>query len=246
MICKNRFLAGAFVAATLAMPISSAFAQDMAPAADMKPMTEMSPAASAVAAAMRANYDRVFVAKAMQGNMAEIATGQLALKKSKNAQVKMLAQHLITGHSAANADLMRVAASIGVKPPAMVSAMQKSTADNLSKMSGDRFDKMFMDAQIEAHENAITMYQHESEIGSNAEVKAYVARTLPAILDHTAMIFAVARNVGAPALADRPQELVLAAADAGNMAMQKMMPMKGDMKDMKPMPSDLTPMPTTR
>ncbi|HEX8551984.1 MAG TPA: DUF4142 domain-containing protein [Abditibacteriaceae bacterium] len=184
------------------------------------PAGAMSPAATALDAATRANFDRLFIAKAAQGNMAEVMTGQLALRKSQNAQVRQLAQHLVTGHGVANTDLLRVATTNNVPPPTFVGAMHAATHDHLSRLSGAQFDQMYLAAQVEAHENAITLYQQELAVGTNPEARAYAARILPEIMNHTTMIYTIARAVNAPGLSDRPQDLVNAAVAAGTIAMR--------------------------
>jgi putative membrane protein len=174
--------------------------------------TGNAPTPSALEALLRASFDRLFLLKAMQGNLAEVATGRLALRKARNPQVRMLAQHLIAEHSRANVDLMRVAAANQVPLPRFLGAMHAATNDHLSRLSGDRFDQMFMAAQMEAHENSINLYQQEIAMGTVPEARTYASTYLSAILNHTAMIYSVARAVNAPGVTERPQALINAAA----------------------------------
>ncbi|HEX8237247.1 MAG TPA: DUF4142 domain-containing protein [Abditibacteriaceae bacterium] len=158
-------------------------------------------------AALAANMDRLFMLKAAQGNTAEVLTGQLALRKSTNPQVRQLAQMLVREHGQANVELLQITRRKGLPLPSTVGAMHAATSDQLSRLSGARFDQMFMAAQVEAHEATILLYQQEIAQGRDRDARAYATKYLPGVLTHTAMIYNIARRVGAPGIADRPQAL---------------------------------------
>ena len=160
---------------------------------------------------MQAAIDRLFMLRAAQGNMAEVALGQLALRKSRNPQVRQLAQHLIQEHSTANATLLPILTRKGMQLPRFIGAMNAATNDQLARLSRDGFDRMFMAAQVEAHENAIALYQQELAMGTDEDARAYATRFLPEIMSHTMMIYNVARAVKAPGINERPQTLINAA-----------------------------------
>jgi putative membrane protein len=164
--------------------------------------------------AMQGAVDRLFMLRAAQGNLAEVALGQLALRRSRNEQVRMLAQHLIQEHSTANAALLPVVTRKGVPLPRFIGAMNAATNDQLARLSRDQFDRMFMSAQVEAHENTIALFQQELAMGQDEDARAYATRFLPNIMAHTMMIYRVARAVNAPGINERPQALIQAAIDA--------------------------------
>jgi putative membrane protein len=53
--------------------------------------------------------DKAFVKKAMEGNMAEVQMGQLALQKSSDDQVKQFAQRMVDDHGKMQDQLKPVA-----------------------------------------------------------------------------------------------------------------------------------------
>lgn len=164
--------------------------------------------------AMQAAVDRLFLLRAAQGNMSEVALGQLALRKSRNPQVRTLAQHLIQEHSTANAALLPILTRKGIPLPRFIGAMNAATNDQLARLSRDGFDRMFMAAQVEAHENTIALFQQELAMGTDEDARAYATRFLPNIMTHTMMIYRVARAVNAPGINERPQALINAAMNA--------------------------------
>jgi putative membrane protein len=185
------------------MASTSAQAQGQAMSSKTMPMPDVAP----VRAALMANYDRIFIIHAAQTNMAEIMMGQLALRKSRHAGVRMVAQTTLRDHRNAQRDLAPLFRTMGMTVPPGPNVMQKATYAMLSKLRGAAFDKAYMDAQIGGHENSVTLFQHQAEHGKNPTAKAHAVNKLPHLLHHTAMIYGVARQVGAPGIRLRPTAL---------------------------------------
>lgn len=178
---------------------------------------EMSPAGTALQTRLSENFDRLFVLKAFQGNLAEVMTGQLALRKSRNAQVRSLAQMLVQEHGAANRELQPMLTAMGIPLPRTLGIMHAATYDALSKLNNERFDQAFMGAQTEAHEATITLFQQEQAQGKDEGARAYAAKYLPPILNHTALIYGIAGMVKAPGSAERMTALRASMADMNAM-----------------------------
>ena len=185
--------------------------------------TSVDAVAQAQIGVMSAAFDRLFMLREAQGNLAEIMTSRLALQKSRNPQVRQLAQHLIDEHSVSNTVLTQAMRRKGVPIPQSVGAMNTATYQLLSRLSRDNFDKMYLAALVEAHENAVVLLQQELAQGQDADARAYVNRFLPRIVAHTAMIYNAARAVNAPGISERPAALLNAAATvAANTNMSQM------------------------
>ncbi|HEX8463561.1 MAG TPA: DUF4142 domain-containing protein [Abditibacterium sp.] len=178
-----------------------------------------------------ANLDRMFILHAAQGNMFEVMSGQLALRKSRNPGVRMVAQTLITGHSAAQRDLAKVAQAKGVALPPNPGPMNLAVYRTLSTLRGAAFDKAFMGGQVDAHEKTIVLFEHEMMSGQDPRAKAHATNKLPDIIGHTAMIYTVARQVGAPGVNLRPPTVLQSAtqANARMMSGMRMTPGMGRM-----------------
>ena len=213
-LCKNSLKIGALSALLCTgLGIAPASAQ---------PMKMDMAATMRVRDALAANYDRVFMIHAAQGNMAEIMLGQLALRKSRNAGVRTVAQTTIQGHSAAQRDLARNFRALAVPMPTQPKPADLALYQKLSRMSGAAFDKMYMAQQVGAHEATITLFQHEIENGKVPAAKMHAMNKLPDILMHTAMIYDVAVRVKAPGVELRPRPVVEAARDANTRNMAAM------------------------
>lgn len=132
------------------------------------------------------NQDKFWM-EAAQGGMAEVALGNLALQKSQNEQVRQFAQTVVDDHMKANDELKTLAASKNVTLPTDVNAKQKSTMNKLSGMSGADFDKEFIKMMVKDHEAMVRLFERQADRGTDADAKAFAAKTLPTLRSHLEM-----------------------------------------------------------
>lgn len=144
------------------------------------------------------NTDKGFIIAAAQGNMAEVMTSQLALKKTKMPAVVTIANMLIAEHSKAQQDLKPVAHSAGVPMPKAPNPKQRAMYRMLSRLNGTAFDKAYMSGQVKSHLETIGLFQKENRTGRDREATNYAATYLPAIQNHTSMIVEAAKVVRVP------------------------------------------------
>ncbi|HEX3895507.1 MAG TPA: DUF4142 domain-containing protein [Rudaea sp.] len=132
--------------------------------------------------------DADFAAKAADGGMAEVITGQLAAQKGTDPQVRMFGQRMVTDHSKANDELKSVAAKDNITLPAEPGLKHKTTASKLGNMSGADFDKAYTQEMIKDHEEDVALFKKEAQSGSNPDMKAFAQKTLPTLQEHLDMI----------------------------------------------------------
>ncbi len=129
-----------------------------------------------------------FTTKAAQGGMSEVQLGNLALAKAQSADVKEFAQQMVTDHTKANNDLKAVADKKSVALPTDTNGEQKSTLEKLSKLNGAEFDKEYVKVMVEDHETDVKEFKAQADSGTDADVKAFAAKTLPTLQSHLDMI----------------------------------------------------------
>jgi len=125
-----------------------------------------------------------FWTTAAQGGMAEVELGKLAASKATNPEVKQFAQMMVTDHTKANTELKTLAAKKSVTLPTEVSSSHKSLMEDLNKKTGADFDKAYVDAMVDDHEEDVEFFKDKSEDSSDADVKAFAAKTLPTLQKH--------------------------------------------------------------
>jgi putative membrane protein len=134
-----------------------------------------------------ARGDRKFIEKAAGSGMFEVQVSQLAASKATDAQVKSFASMLVDHHTAANNELVKIANARGVELPAAPPRGLRKDVEKLGKKNGAEFDKEFVkEVGLEAHKKDIKLFEHASKDVKDAELKAFVDKTLPVLREHLA------------------------------------------------------------
>jgi putative membrane protein len=115
--------------------------------------------------------------------MTEVKLGQLAQEKASDASVKSFGQMMINDHSAAGEELKSLAAQKNVTLPATMGADHQKKYDDLNKKSGKDFDKAYINAMVDGHQSAVNDFEKNKD-NSDADVKAWVNKTLPTLQMH--------------------------------------------------------------
>ena len=130
------------------------------------------------------SQDKMFADAAAQGGMAEVMLGELASSNGTNASVKALGAMMVKDHGKANGELKAWATSAGYTLPASVNAEQQKTYDELKAKKGSDFDKMFSEVMVTDHKKVIAAFKKESTEGTEASLKSFATKTLPALEHH--------------------------------------------------------------
>ncbi|WP_316805455.1 DUF4142 domain-containing protein [Pedobacter nototheniae] len=132
--------------------------------------------------------DAKFATTAANGGMAEVALGKLALQKSANAKIKEFATMMVTDHGKANEELMTLAATKNITLPTNVDDEHMKKAEELGKLTGNDFDKKYVETMVDGHKKTLKLMQDEGKDGKDAELKAFANKTAPVVQAHLDMI----------------------------------------------------------
>jgi len=178
-------------------PASAGTGSEMAPAGSAEAMAPGSAAmgsgsATEAAATPAAGglTDPQIAAIVVAANQVDIDAGNLALKKTKNADVKKFAQQMVTDHTAINKAAGDLVAKLKVTPEesdaskGLVSGGADTRA-KLEKLSGAEFDKAYVDNEVAYHKAVIdTIDSKLIPSASNAELKSTLVSVKPTIEEH--------------------------------------------------------------
>jgi putative membrane protein len=140
------------------------------------------------AATAMSRGDQKMLEHLAQANMAEIKTGELALKKSQNAEVKQFAQKMVDEHGAALKEVQQLADAKGMKMPNDVDTKHKAAAAAMEKLDGDKFDKAYMkQGGVSDHKNTHKLVQDIQAKAKDTDLKALAAKLQPTIDQHLQM-----------------------------------------------------------
>jgi putative membrane protein len=135
-------------------------------------------------AAKSSSTDAVFIRTAAMDGLAEVEHGRLATQNASSADVKQFGQRMVDDHSKAGDELKSLAAQKNVTLPTELDQKHRAMQAKLAKLKGEAFDKAYMSHMVMAHQQAVTLFQHEAKAGKNADAKAWAAKTLPVLQEH--------------------------------------------------------------
>jgi putative membrane protein len=138
----------------------------------------------------------LFITNAALANLAEIETTKLGAQKAQNSDLKTLSEQLRKDHTAANEKLQPIAQKKGLTFPDSLDSRHQQAVDKLSQQSGAEFDKALATDLLRNHARSVAMYQRESRMTQDPDVKEYVTSTLPIIKQHLESVQKAAKDVG--------------------------------------------------
>ncbi|MEG4247412.1 DUF4142 domain-containing protein [Microcoleus sp. AT3-A2] len=134
------------------------------------------------------SQDRNFVMQAGQIGMLEVELGRLAVQRGSSAGVKQYGQEMVEEHTRANQELMQLVMQKQVELPTEMSTQNTALMERLSGLSGRSFDTAYKQAMIESHNQAIALFQAQSQQGQDPELKAWATQKLPNLQAHLQMV----------------------------------------------------------
>jgi putative membrane protein len=136
--------------------------------------------------------DRMIVSDSVEIEMAKLATS-----KTKNPAVRDLAALLSAGHRAHLDSLRKLAESPDVgRAPDAGGASEVRTFDQLRSLPADSsFDRAFVTAQVELHQQAIDNLKKWRAAATNPALQQDIDRTIPLLEGHLTRAQAVAAKL---------------------------------------------------
>jgi putative membrane protein len=155
-----------------------------------------SPLAAAPLAFGASDPDASFYKKAAEAGIFEVEAGNQAQQKATSQKVKDFGAMMVKDHTAAGDQLKSLAASKNISLPTSASVSQMATKTKLDVLSGDTYDKSYIEGQIKAHEQTIALFKKESTAGQDADAKSFATSTLPILRSHLKAARAIAAAAG--------------------------------------------------
>ncbi|HEV7291474.1 MAG TPA: DUF4142 domain-containing protein [Devosia sp.] len=125
-----------------------------------------------------------FATMAASSNMLEIESSTLALEQSQNEDVRAFAEQMIADHTAASEQMATAAAEEGVTPPMGLQPHHQEMLDSLTGLEGEQFDAAYMQLQVQAHDEAVALFETYSTQGEDGALKEFAVATLPVLEEH--------------------------------------------------------------
>lgn len=128
--------------------------------------------------------DADFAVNIADAGMLEVELGKLALTNASSPKVKEFAQMMIDDHTKANNELMEAAKKKNISLPAGLSDKCQKKYDDLSKKKGKDFDKDYMSAMVDGHQEVLDEMTKEADKGKDGDLRAWAQGKVDVIKHH--------------------------------------------------------------
>jgi putative membrane protein len=134
-----------------------------------------------------------FVTEAATSDMFEIQSSKLAAGRT-TGDVQSFANQMVTDHSKTTEELTGLSKSANIPLPTEMTSSQKSMMDKLNGLQGNDFAKQYMDDQVNAHKDAVSLFDRYGNGGDNAQLKTWAGTTAPVLQHHLDMAQGLYKN----------------------------------------------------
>ena len=119
--------------------------------------------------------DDEFVRDVALKNMAEVELSRMALDKATDPDIKAFAQRMVDDHGAAGHNLKSVLSGQPIEWPVQLDDKQRKIADELAKKQGANFDRDYVKAMVEGHQDLAAKLESRLDVQSLADWKTAAA-----------------------------------------------------------------------
>ena len=129
-----------------------------------------------------------FVENAAIGDLYEIAAARVALSRAHSEQLRSAANKMIDDHTTATNHLkaaLEMNETHGVRSaPKALDSRRETMLKHLEDAPADAFDSTYLDQQVLAHEETVSLMRSYSEGGDNPQLRSFASGTLPVVERH--------------------------------------------------------------
>ena len=130
---------------------------------------------------------QAFVERASATGLGEIEAAKLALGRSRAADVKTFAVHLVDDHTKTNVQLKTLAESRQLKLADGPDAATRERLKTLAASPDDAFDAAFAQAEAQAYEQTLKLYGEAAEHAEDPDIRQFAQTTLAVLRLHLEM-----------------------------------------------------------
>jgi len=141
--------------------------------------------AQPAAPAVQQMTDAEFAQAVANADAFEIQSSELAAQRAARQDVKDFATTMVRDHRATTQELTTLAPTVNLTAPTpQLDATHQGRIDSLRGQSGEAFDDAYLDAQVEAHENAVRTFENYIAGAQAGPLRDWANTTLPKLRTH--------------------------------------------------------------
>jgi putative membrane protein len=129
-----------------------------------------------------------FVENAMIGNLYEIEAARIAMQRTTSEPIRVFAKKMLLDHMTATHQLgaaLEMSETEGVAEPSLtLDARREAMIKHLADAPEHAFDTTYVDQQVLAHEETVTLMRTYAESGDNPQLRSVALGSLPVMERH--------------------------------------------------------------
>src|SRR5690606_12622438 len=124
--------------------------------------------------------DAEFAQQVANSDAFEIQSSELAATRAQRQDVKDFAAMMVADHRTTTQQLTSLAPQANVAPPSpQLDAAKQGRIDALQGQSGEAFDDAYLDAQVAAHQEAVSLFERYVASAAAGPLRDWANTTLP-------------------------------------------------------------------
>jgi len=128
--------------------------------------------------------DAEFMVNTAGQGMLEMELSKLAQQKASTPAVKAFATQLVQQHGEMSNNLKSVADRKSIVLPTGLGNDQQEQVQKLDGLSGTAFDKQYVEAIVDAHQDDVDNFDDMSDDAYDGDIRGFAAKYLPVLKDH--------------------------------------------------------------
>lgn len=147
-------------------------------------------------AQVKQSEDGNFVREAAMIDTAEIKLGELAQDHGGSDAVRKFGARMVKDHTRSSQLLHEVAKKQGITlPEKKLDAKHQQLFEQLSKLRGAEFDRMYTKDMVMGHQKALEKFETEAKSGQNPQIRTFAKEMLPTLQEHLQLAKQCAQQV---------------------------------------------------
>ena len=135
-----------------------------------------------------------YLATAGAADLYEIRASQMAVARSSRRDIRAFAQMLVADHNRSTRMVVAAARAAGLRPGApMLDGSQRRMLDQLGRLRGPAFDRLYLGQQIPAHQQGLALHRDYARGGDVPALRRTASAIVPVVERHLARARQLAR-----------------------------------------------------
>jgi putative membrane protein len=129
-----------------------------------------------------ANYAQT----AGMSDLFEVEAGKVAIRRARSGEVRSFARMMVKDHTESTREVSSAvaASNLGIRPPTALDPQHQEKLAELRSAPRADFDHLYMEGQVDAHQEALKLHQSYSESGGDPNLKAVASKLAPIVQHH--------------------------------------------------------------